>query len=332
MIAGSGTWDPYTGPVSPVRRSASASSTKPPREGHLSPILTPVSLDLLVRRQGGVVTLRQAVDFGVSRQTVQRRVQDGAWDRLHPGVYLVGGHRLTDEVRVRAAWLWAGTDAAVSGVAAAYWHGLLERAPATIELTVPHRRKPRPQPALVVRRRDLHHVDLVGRRDIWLTAVPLTVLETAVALPNGSSFLDRALQRHVRFPTAYRAFCRNMGRTGSSAAGRLLVAAADRADSAAERLLVRILRRAGITGWVLGHPFGPWRIDLAFPCEKVAVEVDGWAWHVDAARFAGDRRKQNALVRSGWDPLRFTWHDLDGRPGEVVTEIETTLTAAACGA
>lgn len=120
-----------------------------------------------------------------------------------------------------------------------------------------------------------------------------------------------------------------MGRTGSSAAGRLIVAAADRADSAAERLLVRILRDAGITGWVLGHPFGPWRIDLAFPREKVAVEVDGWAWHVDAQRFANDRRKQNALVRARWDPMRFTWHDLDGRPGEVVGEIRATLDAAA---
>jgi len=312
-----------------------------------------VSFDHLLRQQGGVVTLRQAVELGVSRQTVQRRTQEGSWERLHPGVYLVGGHRLTDEVRVRAAWLWVtGTrpgpdteteptgslrpprlsersEAAVSGPAAAYWHGLLERAPAEIELTVPHRRKPRTQPGLVIRRRDLHHVDLVGRRHLWLTAVPLTVLETAVALPDGSSFLDRALQRHVRFPTAYRAFCRNMGRTGSSAAGRLLVAAADRADSAAERLLVRILRDAGITGWVLGHPFGPWRIDLAFPREKVAVEVDGWAWHVDAQRFANDRRKQNALVRARWDPLRFTWHDLDGRPGEVVGEIRATLDAAA---
>ena len=249
--------------------------------------------------------------------------------RLYPGVYLVGGHRLTDEVRVRAAWLWAGDDTAVSGPAAAYWHGLLGQAPATVELTVPHRRKPRAQSGVVTRRRDLNNVDLVGRRDIWLTALPLTVLETAVALPDGSSFLDRALQRHVRFPTAYRAFCRNMGRTGSSAAGRLLIAAADRADSAAERLLVRILRAAGITGWVLGHPFGPWRIDLAFPAQKVAVEVDGWAWHVDPDRFRNDRRKQNALVRAGWDPLRFTWHDLDGRPRDVVTEICATLGAAA---
>ena len=88
---------------------------------------------------------------------------------------------------------------------------------------------------------------------------------------------------------------------------------------------MRLLRDAGIGGWVLGHPFGPWRIDLAFPQQKVAVEVDGWAWHVDAERFRADRRKQNALVRAGWDPLRFTWHDLDARPASVLDEIQETL-------
>jgi very-short-patch-repair endonuclease len=103
---------------------------------------------------------------------------------------------------------------------------------------------------------------------------------------------------------------------GSSEAGRLIIAAADRADSAAERLLVKLLREAGITGWVLGYPFGHYRIDLAFPASKVAIEVDGWAWHVDAERFRNDRRKGNAIARERWDLLRFTWHDLDGRPGE----------------
>jgi len=275
-----------------------------------------------------VLALRQAVDAGMSAATVQRRAREGSWERLHPAVYLVAGHRLTDEVRVRAAWLWAGEKAVVSGPAAAYWHGMLDRAPRPVEITVPRARSPRCPAGVRVRRRDLAAADVVGHRDVWLTAAPLTALETAVALPDGSVFLDRALQRHVRFPAVYRAYCRNIGRHGSSAAGRLLVAAADRADSAAERLLVAILRGAGIGGWVLGHPFGPWRIDLAFPEQKVAVEVDGWAWHVDADRFRTDRRKQNALVRAGWDPLRFTWHDLDRRPAAVLDEIEETLRLA----
>jgi len=112
-------------------------------------------------------------------------------------------------------------------------------------------------------------------------------------------------------------------------AGTLLIAAADRADSAAERLVVRLLRGAGIGGWVLGHPFGPWRIDLAFPDAKVAVEIDGWAWHVDQDRFANDRRKGNALVRAGWVVLRFTWHDLTKTPHSVVAQIVAALAAAA---
>ncbi|WP_214369963.1 hypothetical protein [Pseudonocardia sp. H11422] len=66
-----------------------------------------------------------------------------------------------------------------------------------------------------------------------------------------------------------------MGRHGSSAAGRLLVAAADRADSAAERLLVAILRAAGVTGWALGHPFGACRIDLAFPASRGRRVITG---------------------------------------------------------
>ena len=283
-----------------------------------------MSLDDLVRRQGGVLALRQAVAGGMSAATVQRRAREGSWSRLHPAVYLLAGHRLTDEARVRAAWLWAGEGAVLSGPAAAHWHGMLGRAPRIVEVTVPRTRSPRCPRGVRVRRRDLAAADVVGHRDVWLTAAPLTALETAVAQTDGSTFLDRALQRHVRFPAVYRAYCRNMGRHGSSAAGRLLVAAADRADSAAERLLVRLLREAGVGGWVLGHPFGPWRIDLAFPDQEVAVEVDGWAWHVDPARFVSDRRKQNALVRAGWDPLRFTWHDLDGRPRAVLDEIEET--------
>jgi very-short-patch-repair endonuclease len=180
-----------------------------------------------------------------------------------------------------------------------------------------------------VRRRDLHTADLVEHRDIWVADRPLAALETAVALPDGSAFLDRALQRHVPFLELNDCYCRNLGRRGWKQASRLIAAAADRADSAAERILKRLLREAGITGWVLGHPLGPHSIDLAFPAQRVAIEVDGWAWHVDVDRFRADRRKGNLLTRAGWTLLRFTWHDLVTRPGEVVAEILHALAAAA---
>ncbi|QYN37073.1 endonuclease domain-containing protein [Pseudonocardia sp. DSM 110487] len=180
---------------------------------------------------------------------------------------------------------------AVTGLAAAHWHGMLDAAPALVEITVPrttHRSAP---PGVVMHRSDLHAIDLVEHRDLLVVDGPLAALQAAVALPDGSAFLDRALQKHVPFLGLYDSYCRNLGRRGWKQASRLITAAADRADSAAERVLKRLLREAGITGWVLGHRFGPHMIDLAFPDKRVAIEVDGWAWHVDVDRFRADRRK-----------------------------------------
>jgi predicted transcriptional regulator of viral defense system len=133
-----------------------------------------MDLGMLLRRQGGVVRLDQAVAGGVSARTVRRRVADGEWRRLHPGVYLVSGHRLTNEARVRAAWLWAGDKALVSGPAAAYRHGMLDRAPDVVEVTVPRRHNPRARPDVSVRRRDIAATDQVGLRDVRLTERALT--------------------------------------------------------------------------------------------------------------------------------------------------------------
>ena len=48
---------------------------------------------------------------------------------------------------------------------------------------------------------------------------------------------------------------------------------------------------------------------------------------VEVDRFRNDRRKGNAIVRTGWRLLRFTWHDLQTRPDEVVAEILDALAA-----
>jgi len=289
-----------------------------------------MSLDALLRRQGGVLSLGQARARSLSDRTVQRRVADGRWHRLHPGVYLVAGHPLDTAGRIRAAALWVEPAGTVSGLAAAYWHRMLDELdPPTVEVTLPKRRHRAARPGTRVRRRDLEPIDRVRVRDVLVTARPLTVLETAARLPNGAAFLDRALQRHVSFADVHAAYSRMLGSHGSARAGVLLRAAADRADSHAERLLVRILRRAGITGWVLAHPFGPWRLDVSFPELRLAVEVDGWAWHVDRPRFANDRAKGNALVAADWTILRFTWTDLAEHPDRTLDTLRRALAHAA---
>jgi very-short-patch-repair endonuclease len=281
-----------------------------------------MSIDSLLARQAGIISRRQALAAGLSRDAVDHRVRVRRWVPLHPQVYLVVGHRRDDEVAVRGATLWGGDGAVLSGEAAAWWQGLVERPPPRIRLVVPRRRNPRARPGTEIRRRDLAGCDVVEHRGLLVTARPLTVLDTAVDLgPAGSRFLDRVLQRSERFPAVHAAYCRNLGAAGSASAGRLLAAAADRSASVAERLLVRMLRDAGARGWHCGFPASGHLIVIAFPESMLAIEVDGWAWHMDAARTQADKRRQHALVRAGWTILRYTWHDLVERPKVVLAEI-----------
>jgi hypothetical protein len=232
----------------------------------------------------------------MSADFVQRRAADGAWTRLHPAVYLVGGHRLTDEARLWAAWLWAGDDAVVSGRAAAFWHRLLPELGPRVELTVPPVRKPRPRPGVRVCRRALPDADITRVRGV--AGLALTVLETAVMLPDGAAFLDRALQRHVRFDEVEGAYLRTAGTRGTPSARRLLSAAAPGAESAAERLLVDLLTRAGIRGWALGHPFGRWRIDGRRERPRLPAELRAGPVVVDIPVYRAASWMLNAVTRT----------------------------------
>lgn len=263
---------------------------------------------------------------GLSRSGISERVADGRWRSIHPGVYLASHHQLTGEARVRAAALWAGPDATVCGVAAAWWHGMWPSCSSTVDVTVPRRRAPRPRPGVRLRRRDLDARDRVDHRGVAVTALPLTVVEAAVALgDDGPQLLDRALQSNVRFIAVSQAHHRNLGRRGSRLAGRMLVAAGDRADSQAERVLKGLLRAAGLRGWRCGYAVDGYLLDFAFVEKMVAVEVDGWAWHSDTVRFHRDRQRQNTLVLGGWTVLRFTWQDLTQRPDGVIADIRAAV-------
>jgi very-short-patch-repair endonuclease len=153
----------------------------------------------------------------------------------------------------------------------------------------------------------------------------LTALEAAVELRNGSTLLDRVLQRHTSLSILIAVHERNRGRAGTSAADRLLRAAGEGGHSEAERILHRLLRSAGLTGWAAHVWDRGFEIDVAFAEQRLAIEVDGWAWHRDPARFNRDAERQNILVNAGWHVLRFTWHRLTLDPDGVLGEIRTAL-------
>jgi very-short-patch-repair endonuclease len=279
----------------------------------------------LLARQDGLITLWQAAELGISRRAVGRRVEAGTWTRVAPRVHLVHGDRLAPAVRVRAASLWS--DGVVSGMAAAWCHGLVDRPGPLVDVTVSRQRHPGRVEGVRVRRRDLDPRDVTRRQGMAVLAAPLATLELAVVSPAGGTVLDSALRRRVGFDELLAAYRRAMGSTGSAQMRELVVAAADRADSRLERMVFHMLRAAGITGWSRNVPFHGWFLDIAFVEARVAVETDGWAWHVEPDRFHEDRRKQNALVEAGWTVLRFTWKDVTTEPHAVVARIRRVLAA-----
>jgi very-short-patch-repair endonuclease len=286
-----------------------------------------VLLEDYLRCQDGVVTLAQARSAGLSHEAVRRRVRSGKWVRCSRGVFFVDDRPFTDAARMRAAVWGHGEHAAASGLTAAWWHGLTKFMPEIVEVTVPRNSHGRSRDRCRVRRRDLAPADVVVHRRLRVTALPLTVVEAAVQRRGGARLMDGALQQHVTLTDLWRSHLRNKGRHGSPRARRLLQAASDGARSEAERLLAKLLRAAGITGWRTNYRIGPYCADIVFPRSKIVIEVDGWAFHSDQEVFQTDRQRQNYLVLTGWQVLRFTWLDLVEYPDRVIAEIRAAISA-----
>lgn len=280
-----------------------------------------------LRQQDGVITLAQARDAGLSTRAVQWRVTTGRWRRCARGVYFADDRPYTDAARIRATVWGYGPSAVASGLTAGWWHGLTRFVPGQLEVTVPRDSHGRRHEGSRVRRRDLDPADIAQVNGMRVTALPLTVVEAAVQFGGGSRLMDSALQRHVDVLSLWRTHLRNKGRTGAPRARQLLHAADDGARSEAERLLHRILREAGITGWKANYRVGGYRVDVGFPVQKVAIEVDGFAFHSGAQEFQIDRTRQNDIVLMRWQVLRFTWLDLTEYPDRVIAVVKNALLA-----
>jgi very-short-patch-repair endonuclease len=56
------------------------------------------------------------------------------------------------------------------------------------------------------------------------------------------------------------------------------------------------------------------RLDMAYEDEKVAVELDGRAYHASAARWESDIARDLALATIGWQTIRFSHRRLVSDP------------------
>nr|WP_231687768.1 DUF559 domain-containing protein [Bacillus sp. CHD6a] len=58
-------------------------------------------------------------------------------------------------------------------------------------------------------------------------------------------------------------------------------------------------------------PCGGYRIDLALPAYRIAIECDGKTYHSTPQQKAHDRQKNAYLRRHGWKVLRFSGRNIN---------------------
>lgn len=199
---------------------------------------------------------------------------------------------------------------------------------------VPPDRHPDVPAGVIVLRREPSAFDIVAREDCFLTGRDCTVIDCALLLdePAAMRFVERALQK--AWISSYEELTLRaqeaVGRRRAKQLVRIVWALGSGAQSDSERRLVTGLRRSRVLGWSCNLEVADQNgligiIDVAFPAIKLAIELDGRAWHIDRDRFQHDRTRQNRLVAAGWTVLRFTWEDVKYRLDTVIADISAAI-------
>lgn len=101
----------------------------------------------------------------------------------------------------------------------------------------------------------------------------------------------------------------------------------------AQKMLFDALPVGGIMEFPvpMGHVGTPFRVDIAIPLARLAIEVDGHS-HSIRSRKDIDARKEQALARLGWNLLRFSNSEVTRNLPWVLAKIEEKLPMELCDA
>jgi very-short-patch-repair endonuclease len=257
---------------------------------------------------------------------IDHAVRVGGLRALLPGVYVGAAAPPDLVVRARAARAWS-PDAVVTGRAAArltFWPDLPVE-----DVEVAARRVRACTPGYRFERRVVEPELILESAGLRLTRPALTALDLCAS--TGGDAIDTVLRnRGASLGELHAVLNRTGHRRGNGVRRELLLDSRDEPWSEAERRAHRLLREAGLLGWVTNYLVtvggNRYYIDIAFPRAMLAIEVDGRV-HDRYDAFEYDRARQNDLVLQGWRVLRFTWAMLVDRPEAVLLAIGQALQA-----
>ena len=279
--------------------------------------------------------LQRDLIAGVGRYPVRAAVLDGTLVRLWHRI-LVEADRATDvRTRAAAALLLHGPRSALAGPTAAWLHGCTALEEGDIHVVVPYGHHSRTRTGLVVHNGSLaanEIVEICGLRVLEMARVTCDLLCTArprdaLAVADQMLAAQPAERREEFRARVGQRLKERQDPRGTRKGARLLDLATGRAESPPESWLRLEVVELGFpvpeTNWSLLSPAGVevYRLDLAWPDQRIALEYNGYAVH--AGREAEDERRAEDLRRRGWIVVIVTSDDLSDSRG-----VERELRAA----
>jgi very-short-patch-repair endonuclease len=225
-----------------------------------------------------------------------------------------------------AAVLSCGPESALSHGDAGALYGIRPITSGLIHLSVPASVHPR-RPGLVIHRRG--ELDITKHRGIPVTTPASTLIDLATQLDRDQveAAINEADNRNLIDPEQLRSVLDEM----SPGPGRgplrdvLDRRTFRRTDSWLERRFLAIARRVGLPAPLTQQYVSGFRVDFLWPDLRLVVETDSLRYHRTPAQQARDHLRDQAHIKAGLTPLRFTHEQVAHDPGYV----EATLAAVA---
>jgi hypothetical protein len=288
--------------------------------------------------QGGVVSLDQLRQEGVSAKVAADRGRDGSYHRVHRGVYSVGHRSMSRIAHLRAAVLACGEGAVVSHGTAASFHRLWDEWPHFIDVTVPVEAGRKIDGIRCRRCRYPQPEEIEMRRGIACTTLARTLVDLAgiLDLKTLRKVVGRAaIRRKLDLQAVDIAIYNAKGRRGLKALELALLPYRTKDGKAPDvRSDFETLVLPDLLDMELPRPQtnAPIHVDgerfladFFWEKERVIVETDGRETHETPTAFQDDRRRDQFLVAAGYRVLRVTWDQIQGERAAVLHRVSRAL-------
>lgn len=281
-------------------------------------------------RQHGVVGRVQLVAAGLSQTAIDRSIAAGRLRPMFRGVYSVGHAVVSTEGWCQAALLACGDDSVLGHRTAAHLWSFRHGDLVPLSVIVP-RNGGRKQHAIAARRMCLPRSDWMVLDGLRVTTPARTIADMAgeLSLREMRRLVERAQDLKRFDPNRIEAVLeRNPRRRGCRPLLHLIALLQPDADgtrSHLERLFLALIRRAGLPKPEVNVEIEGRQRDFVWRKQRLAVEVDGYAYHSSREAMRRDRRRDRRLTAALWRPTRFTYEEVAFEPAATAAELASLL-------